>query len=57
VPGLFTFRRLKKLVESSRCSISCGFDEKRIGKTKPKKKVAMTYAQAEAIVRKGLEMG
>jgi len=54
---LFTFRRLKKLVESSRCSISCGFDEKRIGKTKPKKKVAMTYAQAEAIVRKGLEMG
>ena len=32
-------------------------DEKRIGKAKPDKKVAMTYAQAEAIVRKGLEMG
>jgi len=32
-------------------------DEKRIGKAKPKKKVAMTYAQAEAIVRKGLETG
>jgi hypothetical protein len=32
-------------------------DEKRIGKAKPKKKVAMTYAQAEAIVRKELEMG
>ena len=28
-------------------------DDKRIGKTKPNKKVAMTYAQAEAIVRKG----
>jgi hypothetical protein len=32
-------------------------DEKRIGQPKPKKKVVMTYAQAEAIVRKGLEDG
>jgi hypothetical protein len=32
-------------------------DEKRLGKPKPKPKVVMTYGQAEAIVRKGLEMG
>lgn len=32
-------------------------DEKRIGKPKPKPKVVMTYGQAEAIVRKGLEIG
>lgn len=32
-------------------------DEKRLGKPKPKPKVAMTYEQAEAIVRKGLEIG
>jgi hypothetical protein len=32
-------------------------DEKRLGKPKPKPKVVMTYGQAEAIVRKGLEIG
>lgn len=32
-------------------------DEKRLGKPKPKPKVVMTYAQAESIVRKGLELG
>jgi hypothetical protein len=32
-------------------------DEKRLGKPKPKPKVVMTYGQAEAIVRKGLELG
>ncbi|MCC8949295.1 hypothetical protein H8A97_30390 [Bradyrhizobium sp. Arg62] len=32
-------------------------DEKRIGKVKPKQKVVMNYAQAEAIVRAGLARG
>lgn len=32
-------------------------DEKRLGKPKPKPKVVMTYGQAEAIVRKGLDLG